>query len=355
MVIHLVYPHENRISTPHAIGHELVLGLESQGYEVCPYDLYDDIPDDFQPREGDILLGHPRWETESAFDSLLRKNGWKRIYMIHPFCPADLQSYAHLYPYSQLVDRFIAITGSYWKGGVKNTAFSEWMGKFFQLDLAVNLENFPRVKQKFNPSGKRKFLFIGNHPHYKNVGFLDRLAGCFPHVEFHRIGPVSRHFKNLIQHGPHTLNSSFAIDLISQVDFHITMGNADANPTTILEAAAMGLVSVAPVGSGYYESDGVLNISGENLDEAIQTIQYLMSVDDAFLESKRAQMDALLKNRYSWNRFVEEVITEINRPEKINYKINSWYDKLRIYSTYCFAKKSPYRKALKKFLFPFKK
>jgi hypothetical protein len=133
------------------------------------------------------------------------------------------------------------------------------------------------------------------------------------------------------------------------------MGNADANPTTILEAAAMGLVSVAPVGSGYYESDGVLNISGENLDEAIQTIQYLMSVDEAFLESKRAQMDALLKDRYSWSRFVEEVITEINRPEKINYKINSWYDKLRIYSTYVFTKKSPYRKALKKILFPFKK
>ena len=355
MVIHFVYPHLNKISTPHAIGYEVISHLEKNGYKVKAYDLYDSIPNDFQPQAGDILLGHPRWETKSAFDALVRKKGWHRVYVIHPFCPADLASYAHLYTYCQFADRFIAITGNYWKKAVASTPFSEWTDKFFQLDLAVNLNNFPRVKEKFNPPDKRKFLFVGNHPHYKNVGFLDQLAGHFPDVEFHRIGPTSRHFKNLIQHGPHALNSSFAIDLISKVDFHITMGNADANPTTILEAAAMGLISVAPVGSGYYESDGVLNISGENMDEAIQKIQYLMTVDSAFLENKRAQMDVLLRDRYSWHRFGDELIAEINHPDSMNYNINSWYDRCRINFAYWFSKRSPYRQALKSFIFPFKK
>jgi hypothetical protein len=355
MTIHFVYPHLNKISTPHAIGYEVISYLEKNGYKVKAYDLYDSIPSDFQPQVGDILLGHPRWEIKSAFDALVRKKGWHRVCVIHPFCPADLASYAHLYKYCQLADRFIAITGKHWKGAVGDTSFSEWRGKFLQLDLAVSLDNFPRVKQKFNPPNKRKFLFIGNHPHYKNVGFLNLLAGHFPDVEFHRIGPRSRHFKNLIQHGPHALNSSFAIDLISKADFHITMGNADANPTTILEAAAMGLISVAPVGSGYYEADGVLNISGENMGQAIQTIQYLISVDSKILEEKRSQMDFLLKSRYTWIRFVDEVIAEINDSQSINYGINTWRDKCRIYLAYWFSKKSPYRHALKNFLVPFKR
>jgi hypothetical protein len=59
------------------------------------------------------------------------------------------------------------------------------------------------------------------------------------------------------------------------MDFMITMGNRDANPTTILESSAMGLVAVCPVGSGYTESDGVFNISGTDFNSAIQKINYL--------------------------------------------------------------------------------
>jgi glycosyltransferase involved in cell wall biosynthesis len=351
LTIHLVYPHEPKARTPDSIGFNLAKELRFLGYDVRAYGLYEKLLLPFSPTSNDILIGHPRWEGNNTFRRLLKKKGWGRIIVLHPFCPRDLWSYAHLYFYCIFADSFIAITGKYWKNEIINTHFSEWHNKILQLDLAIDTKFFPQVKKKFNQAGKRKFLFVGNHPHFKNVDFLNRLAGNLKNVEFHRIGPVSRKFKNLIQHGKIELSSPDGRQIVKDMDFMITTGNRDANPTTIIELASMGLVSICPLGSGYYESDGVFNISGSNMTLAQKQINNFNFMDESALVKKREEMDRMIRTRYSWPVFSKNVIQEIENERSHNYKIKSFFSLLIIYFVFYFlARKSPWRNYVRKYL-----
>jgi len=348
--IHLVYPHRPLARTPDAIGFNLAKGLRERGYKVLLYNLYNSKQLKFKPSNDDVLLGHPRWETNSTFYDLIKLKGWKRTIVIHPFCPADLESYAHLLKYCAFADRFIAITGKYWTQAISGTHFQEWTGKFLQLDLAIDRKKFPRIKKNFNLPGKRKFIFIGNHTHYKNVNFLNKIAGRIKNIEFHRIGPYSRKFPNLIQHGAHELKSMFAKKLIKDMDFMITMGNRDANPTTVLESSAMGLIALCPIGSGYVESGGVFNISGLNIHEAINDINYFNGIESAFLEQKRKKMTNLLDKYYCWPKFIDEVVREIESDVRFNYKIKMSWNLICIYFVYFISgRKAPWKVKLKNF------
>lgn len=348
--IHLVYPHMPLARTPDAIGYNLAKGLRERGYKVILYNLYISKQLKFKPSNNDILLGHPRWESNSTFNNLVKLKGWKRIIVIHPFCPANLETHAHLLKYCVLADRFIAITGKYWAQAINDTSFYAWTGKFLQLDLALDRKNFPRIKENFNSPGKRKFIFIGNHAHYKNVKFLNKIAGKISNIEFHRIGPYSKKFPNLIQHGAHELNSWYAKKLIKDMDFMITMSNRDANPTTILESSSMGLIALCPNGSGYEEIGGVFNISGLNIHDAINYINYLNNVESTFLEKKRKEMTSLLDKYYCWPRFVDEVIREIESEVRFNYKIKISWSLISIYFVYfILGRKAPWKIKLKNF------
>jgi glycosyltransferase involved in cell wall biosynthesis len=351
LTIHLVYPHKPKARTPDSIGFNLAKELRAHGYDVRLYSLYDELLVPFIPTRNDILIGHPRWENNNTFRQLLKKKGWGRIIVLHPFCPRDLWSYAHLYFYCIFADSFIAITGKYWKNEIINTHFSEWHNKILQLDLAIDTNFFPKVKKNFNPAGKRKFLFVGNHPHYKNVDFLNKLAGNLKQIEFHRIGPTSRKYKNLIQHGKYELSSPEAKQIVKNMDFMITMSNRDANPTTIIEASSMGLVAICPIGSGYLESDGVFNISGSDMKLALEQINNFNCMEEVVLDQKRKQMDGLIKTRYTWSIFSMNVIKEIERNENHTYKIKSFFDLSIIYIVFYFlARKSPWRIFIKKYL-----
>jgi len=330
----------------------LLLGLRRENYRVIPYDLYQEIPKSFKPKKNDVLLGHPRWEKNCAFNNLLKKNEWGRIIIIHPFCPADLGSYAHLYNYCLRADHFLAITGNYWIQNLKYTAYSDWEGKFTHLDLAYDQKDLPKIKFKFNQPGKRKFIFIGNHPHYKNVEFLDEIASRLKTIEFHRIGPISYKFPNLIQHGIHNLESNFAQKLLKKMDFMITMGTIDANPTTILQAGSMGIISVCPQGSGYEENDGVINISGTNLEDAIKKINELNMLDNNLLIKKQLEMYRLFRTKYSWAKFLDKVINEIENKKSINYEFKSFINLFKILYVYYFlSRKAPWKLTFKYYFY----
>jgi len=350
LTIHLVYPSSDVvISTPDAIGFNLKKQLNELGCCVIQYPLIGGVSVDFIPTKYDILLGHPRQSRHSTFAKLQQKKGWGKILVLHPFCPQDLFTYGYLYSSCLKADSFLAITGSYWDKHLPDTIFSSWAGKITQLDLAVDRQNFPRVKYNFNPPGKRKFLFVGNHPHFKNVDFLNKLAKRCSDIEFHRIGPPGK-YPSLIQHGSFKLNDPFVVNLIKEMDFMITMGVMDANPTTVLECASMGLIAVCPEGSGYYESDGVFNISGFNLNQAVITVNELNSLPNSCLEQKRRCMDELLNKRYTWERFALKIVEQVLVSSNNSYKFDISIRLIKIKLYLFFHKKAFWRLAISDWL-----
>ena len=327
MNIALVYPHGNSLRTPDAIGFHLARELAERGHRVRTYNLRSfessDVPLD---RSEWILLGHPTWRLEDTFYQLWSLGDWKQVSALCPFCPGDPRTYGYLGIVSKYVDTFSAITGEYWRDQCSATVFAPLADFFDHIDLAVNTESYPTVDQEdVKTRDSRKWLYVGNHAHFKNLGYLNRLAKQLPEIEFHRIGPVKRKYRSLIQHGPSDLLSDEFLKIATSCRFLITPGIADANPTVILEAMALGLIPVAPPGSGYYPSSGVLPIFGDSLSRDLQLIRDYAALDGETVMELISNNNKMLASRFNWVRFTDDILRSLSSRSHLGFVSSSRY------------------------------
>ena len=306
--VHLVYPVGNKVSTPDAIGRNLKLYLE-KFYQVITYN-YDEYRT-IHPGETDILIGHWHPNPFTVFRMSANKKGWKRVLVLAPFCP-DPTGWHNAFGNKVIekCDRFLAITGNAWLNRLKESPFQHWEPKIIHLDLAVDRGDFPVIKEHFNPVEKRRFLYIGHTAWYKNISFLEKLSEKLPETEFAWMGG-NQPLKNIKGLGKFDFSNKEAKELIQEYDFLITVGSADANPTTILEAMAWGLIPVCSIQSGYEGFSGIPNISIDNVEEAVETIKNLQSVSEEQLKIWKQVNLAELDNHFNWGRFCSQVLAEI--------------------------------------------
>lgn len=309
MKVHLVYPASDAIKTPFAIGRELAQRIE-QRYPVQIHDHRARYA--ITPQPGDVLLGHPTWEPDTVFNASVVKPGWKRKLCLHPFAPGDLHQVAHLDTILPYCDQFLAITGPFWYNELPATHCRHFAPKTVHIDLAVNRQHFPPVKSSFNPPGKRTFLYIGNHPWYKNMPYLDKLAKLLPEFNFSWIGSEKKRYQHLKQLGKRDFDNPVARELAASFDFLITVGRADANPTTILEVMAWGLIPVCTPQSGYEDIEGIINIPLDKPEEACVILKSLQNVDDATLRNWQSHNWENLDRQYNWDRFSAQILEAID-------------------------------------------
>ena len=123
--------------------------------------------------------------------------------------------------------------------------------------------------------------------------------------------------------------------LIQEYDFLITVGSADANPTTILEAMAWGLVPVCSVQSGYNGFSAIRNISIDCIEDAITTIKYLQSVPEEQLKKWQQENLTQLDIHFNWNRFCSQVLHEIENEDSPNLvETNFKYNLFLLFAEY---------------------
>jgi len=306
--VHLVYPVGKNINTPDTIGRHLKKSIEKD-YQVTTYN-YDEYKI-ISPGNADVLIGHWHPNPFTVFRLSAQKKGWKRIIALAPFCP-DQTAWHNAFANKiiEKCDRYLAITGNAWMKRLKVSPFHHWESKIVHLDLAVDRKDFPFVKMSFNTVGKRRFLYIGNATWCKNTSFLEKLAQEFPETDFSWIGG-NKPLKNLKTLGTFDFSKQEAKKLIQEYDFLITVGSADANPTTILEAMAWGLIPVCSVQSGYEGFSGIRNISIDNIDDAIEIIDYLQFVSEEQLNKWQQENLAELDKHFNWDRFCGQVLNEI--------------------------------------------
>ena len=306
--VHLIYPAGNKISTPDAIGRNLKMYLENI-YEVLTYN-YDEYRT-IKPGKADVLVGHWHPNPFSVFRMSAKKKGWKRVLALAPICP-DPTGWQNAFGNNIIenCDRYLAITGNYWIKRIKDSPFHHWKPKIIHMDLAVDRNDFPFIKKKFNPVEKRRFLYIGHTAWYKNTSYLEKLAKEFPEIDFGWMGG-NRSLRNIKNLGKLDFSMEGAKNLIQSYDFLLTVGSADANPTTILEAMAWGLIPVCSVQSGYQGFSGIQNISIDCFDDAVQTIKCLQSVKEEKLKTWQKENLDCLDNHFNWDRFCSQVLVEI--------------------------------------------
>jgi len=309
--VHWIYPAGAAISCPQAIGRNVAVRLAR--HHTVIHHQWDSL-ESITPREGDVLIGHPHPAPWTTFRRSLRKRGWRRVIAVAPYSHGDIVQLAYADAVMPHVDLFLAITGRYWFERVEESAFAHWRPKMRHLDLAVDPVDFPAVKARFGEPWRRKFLFIGHSGWQKNSEYLGRLAGAIPESHFGWIGsgaPIA----GVRAHGYQDFSTDEARALVASYDFMITVSRSDANPTTILEAMAWGLIPVCTPQSGYLGEPGIVNIPLDDLDGAVAVLRALQEAPSERLEAMRAANRERLRTHYTWDRFARQVSDAIDSAE----------------------------------------
>ncbi len=308
MTIHLVYPCGDAISCPQAIGRHLRDHLARRD-RVVVHDVGATYV--IVPQADDVLIGHPTGEPWTVFNRSVRRAGWRRRIGIQPFCPGDARLQAFTDHVVGHCDRFLAICGSWWFARTGQSRFAHWRPKLVHLDLAVDRGDFPPVKTAFNPPGRRRFVYIGHAAWYKQPGYLCRLARMRPGT-IAWIGKMRRRDRGPERLGRRDFRDPEAQREIAGFDFLLTVGNADANPTTILEAMAWGLIPVCTRESGYADMPGIVNLPADDLTSALAVLDRLQTTPESELFQWQRDNWAALDGHFTWPRFCAQVEAAID-------------------------------------------
>ncbi|MDI9330769.1 MAG: hypothetical protein QM527_05565 [Alphaproteobacteria bacterium] len=309
-MIHIVYPHLDRPTPPHVIGVRLAQALQALG----PVRLYDhQKPICIRPRPGDVLIGHADPCPYSTLRWSWRQPGWQQRVLVQPFI-LDANEHGHLDDLIVSCDWFLAISGDHWMRQLANSRYAGLTPKIRQLDLGLDPGDFPRLKPRLAPPGQRRWLYIGNDHPGKGVDVLNRLAQAMGQ-QINWIGPHRRGAKRRYPHlnvlGPMNWADPMAQRALAEHDFLLMAGPFDACPTAVLEAMAWGLVPVCAPTTGYEGTPGVLPVDTTSVIEAVQTLQQYQHTPDADLQAVRQAGSDLLRERYTWTRFAQQVTATV--------------------------------------------
>jgi glycosyltransferase involved in cell wall biosynthesis len=209
-------------------------------------------------------------------------------------------------------DQFLAITGNYWYDSTAASLYSHWLPKMVHLDLAVDRRDFPPVKTNFNPPGRRRFVFVGSGGWTKNPAYLSAIAKAMPESS---IGWIGTNRQNAIPGvtalGYQDFTTACARRMISSFDFMITVSAADANPATILEAMAWGLIPISTPQSGYVGYPGIVNVPLDDVEVSVGILRALQAVPSLALEEMQELNWRALDEHFNWDRFAQQVIDSI--------------------------------------------
>ena len=305
--IHLVYPCGSSISTPDAIGRNVASRL-IKNHEIMVYDWSSTSV--IKPGIDDIIIGHAHPNPFTIFRRSIQRSGWKKRILMQPFTTYT-PHVAYLWNVINRVDQFAAITGKYWIDQIRTSSFSAWQDKIFQLELAVDRNDFPLVKLKFNDVDKRRFLYIGNSDSCKNLKYLRQIANEVGIEKFSAIGSKVSGFRN---YGRLDFQSDFSKKIIAEHDFLIMTSIADANPTVVLEAMAWGLIPIITPQCGYTESDGPILIPQNDVQKCSILLKDLIKKSSCDLLAMQSANIKMLDGLFNWESFFERLVEVINMP-----------------------------------------
>jgi glycosyltransferase involved in cell wall biosynthesis len=323
--VHFVYPRDPaRHSSPFCIGNEIGDRL-ARDYDVRFYGWRDKVR--IAPAPGDVLLGHPHWGRATVFNRSVTQPGFARRILMAPYVD-DLRQVAYFDRHIDRCDLFLAITGNYWFDRIADAPVRRWLPKMRHMDLAVNRAHFPFVKTRFNPPGQRRFVYIGHTARNKNVGYLSRLQRDCADVDISWIGRGRKKIPGLHALGFMDFARPEARAAVAEFDFMITVGAVDANPTTILESLAWGLVPVVTMQSGYANRAGIVNLPLDDTAAAQQVFHQLQTCSEAeLLRTQRLGQEAI-DTHYRWDRFYAEVRAAIDGGQSPAIRPPTWKERL---------------------------
>lgn len=316
MKIHFVYafqPGTNRLDSPFCITNHLHAYFSKRA-EVT-YDVWDSHKTPKSDPEA-IFIGHPHYDTSTIVQNVFRHDvEYKARCSIHPFHHQRKQDNMPFDHITAAADKVFSICGPYWYETIDKTDFAHWKPKMVRVDMAVDTSHFPYLRQKFNPVGKRKLVYIGSSMPQKNLAYMTEVMSSMPDVKLKWYGgdgghPLAR-LPNVEVTGWVRLDKNTAQSIVNECDIFINTSISDANPTTLLEARAWGLITACTPQSGYYKDEFFTELPLNNMPGVCSRIRLLLQEDEEVLLDRARRSRQEIETKYTWERFCRTIWNEL--------------------------------------------
>lgn len=316
MKVHFVYaglPDDPRIQSPYSITKNLYNYFKERAeVKYYTWDSFSDVQTD----ENDVFIGHPHYDTNTTVQRFFASGKKCRLRCtIHPLHTARVQDNMPFDHLTISADVVFSICGPYWYDTIDSTPFAHWKSKIVRLDMAVDSSIYPYLKNNFNDVGHRRLVYIGSNMPHKNLDFMYEVMKKLPTVELHWYGgdgetPLAK-LPNVKTVGWVVLDAGMAKKITNECDIFINTSISDANPTTLLESTAWGLIPACTPQSGYYNDNMFTSINLNNIDETIKIITDLLYTPSDKLKSRSLASRKRIEEYYTWGNFCDKVWREI--------------------------------------------
>ncbi len=251
----------------------------------------------------DVLIGHYlAGDSSGVWQRSCRDGRFALRIAMNPLHHQMPEVCGELDPYVPMADRLFGIMGPYWYDTWQQSALAHWFPKIVPFDMAIDLGAFPRLKTRFNPPGRRRFLYIGWAGAQKGTHLLSILFGLAKTHTCVAIGP-SRPIANVDCRRRVLFTPPYLQQLAAECDFLVVPGVSDANPTVILEAMAWGFPVACTPQSGYHGIPELLSLSITDMRHNLTMLDMLQEAREADLLARADAARALVATRYTWERF----------------------------------------------------
>ena len=312
----------NPIQAPLSITYNIINSFKSK-YNIRLYSINES--EDIVLKEGDIFIGHPWPDFHSKSP---QKNSWtsydtkqitnrvvlkypndERVFLLSPF-NQDKDQIGWAIPLFEKTKNYIAICGDIWKNNLLDEFPVFKNCKFNQLNMALDILQYPFLKNKFNRKGERKFLYIGRISEEKNTVMLEKIAAAVPGFKGGYI--AEGYIKGWKQIAPHAfLTSELMKKLAEEYDFFINTSIFDAQATTILEAMSWGFCIACTPQSGY-KHESVFELSTDDFEYNMSKVIQMQETNEENLTTMQNDNKKLLSSKYSWANFRQQLSKIIN-------------------------------------------
>ncbi len=260
----------------------------------------------------DVLIGHYlAGDASGVWQRSCREGRFAARIAMNPLHHQMAEVCGELDPYVPMVDRLFGIMGPYWYDTWRQSALAHWFPKIVPFDMAIDIAAFPRVKTRFNPPGRRRFLYIGWAGAQKGTHLLSLLFGLARRHTCVAIGPA-RSLPNVECRRRVLFTLLYLRRLADECDFLLVPGVSDANPTVILEAMAWGFPVACTPQSGYRDVPELLPLSITDMRRNLAILDMLQEADEDELLVRAETARALVATRYTWERFETRLCAALN-------------------------------------------
>ncbi len=256
----------------------------------------------------DILLGHPHPDPSTLVQQTFRGGSPCRcralIFPLHHGITTINEYALELLDHADVI---LGIMGPYWYDTLGTSFLGRWKTKIVRLDMAVDCTQYPLVKRRFNPPGKRGYLYIGSNRPEKGCSILSQTMAQLTDFPKGWIGGGRDipHLPRLYTYVD--LTPGLVSKLASRYDFFVNTSISDANPTTILEAMAWGFPVACTPQSGYYDISSIISLSTSDIQANVETLIWLQHAPEEELIALSLTNRKLVETHYTWEHFCNTV------------------------------------------------